>query len=209
MTNDSSRAPLLRRGLLYEGITIGWNVIEGAIAITAGVMALSVALIGFGIDSVIETTSGLVVGWRLWYEIRGQSPEKIEKVERWASKAAGSLLLILATYILIDAGRRLLGYGAHAEASPIGIILTAVSLVVMPILGWAKLKTAKALGSGALRADAFETITCAWLSLTTLVGLSLNAAFAWWWADPLAALLLVPLVVREGIEGLRGEETSD
>jgi divalent metal cation (Fe/Co/Zn/Cd) transporter len=103
-------------------------------------------------------------------------------------------------YIVIDAGRRLLGFGAEAQESKLGIALTAVSLVVMPLLGWVKLRAAASLSSGALRADAYETITCAWLSLTTLLGLILNAAFGWWWADPLAALAIVPLALREGLE---------
>ena len=116
------------------------------------------------------------------------------------------VLPVLAGYIVIDAGRRLLGFGAEAQKSWVGIALTAVSLIVMPLLGWAKLRTAAGLRSRALRADAYETIACAWLSLTTLAGLALNALFGWWWADPLAALILVPLIVREGLEGLRGEE---
>src|SRR3990172_1434540 len=114
-------------------------------------------------------------------------------------------LLRLAAYIIVDAGRRLFGFGAEAQESKVGIVLTAISLVVMPLLGWAKLRTATSLRSGALRADAYETITCSWLSLTTLAGLLLNAAFGWWWADPLAALAIVPLAVREGLEGWRGE----
>jgi divalent metal cation (Fe/Co/Zn/Cd) transporter len=113
-------------------------------------------------------------------------------------------LLGLAAYIVADAGRRLVGYGAEAQESRLGMALTAISLVVMPLLGRAKLRTAVALKSGALRADAYETLTYAWLSLTTLAGLVLNAALGWWWADPLAALVVVPLAMREGIEGWRG-----
>ena len=105
----------------------------------------------------------------------------------------------------MDAGRRLFGFGSVAEESRLGIVLTAISMIIMPVLGWAKLRTAVALHSGALRADAYETITCSWLSLTTFLGLALNAAFGWWWADPLAALAIVPLAVREGLEGWRGE----
>ena len=116
------------------------------------------------------------------------------------------MLLALAAYILIDAGRRLAGWGREAEESFVGIALTFISLIVMPLLGWSKLRTARALGSKALRVDASETIACAWLSLTTLGGLVLNAAFGWAWADPLAACVLVPLIVREGLEGLRAEE---
>jgi divalent metal cation (Fe/Co/Zn/Cd) transporter len=132
--------------------------------------------------------------------------ERAELLERRAGRIAGALLLALAAYIAVDAGRRLLGFGAEARESIVGIALTAVSLAVMPMLGWAKLRTAADLKSGALRADAYETIACAWRSLATLTGLILNLALGWWWADPLAALAIVPLVVREGMEGLRGED---
>jgi cation diffusion facilitator family transporter len=203
------RSDLLRKGLRLEIFTVAWNILEGVVAVTAGGLAGSVALIGFGIDSFIETSSAIVVGWRLRREHRGASPEDTERIERRASRIAGALLLALALYILLDAARRLLGYGGQAEESFVGIGLTAVSLVVMPLLGRMKLRTAKELSSRALRADAFETITCAWLSLTTLTGLTLNAAFGLWWADPAAALVLVPLIVREGIEGIRGDECED
>jgi divalent metal cation (Fe/Co/Zn/Cd) transporter len=197
------RVRLLRRAAWLAGASISWNIFEGIAAVAAGVLAGSVALTGFGIDSFVETTSAVVVAWRLRAELHGGSAG-IEQTERRAAKIAGALLLMLAAYIVIDAGRRLLGFGAEAEESLFGIIVTAISLTVMPVLGFFKLKTARALGSRALRADAYETITCAWLSLTTLSGLVLNAAVGWWWADPIAALALVPLIVREGIEGLRG-----
>lgn len=200
------RSRLLRRGVKLEVATVGWNVIEGVIAVSAGALASSVALISFGVDSFVETASGAVVGGRLRSELQGHADhETIERMERRASRIAGTLLLGLAVYILIDAGRRLLGYGEEAQESRVGIALTAISVVVMPFLGWIKLRTAQALGSGALRTDAYETIACSWLSLTTLAGLVLNAVFGWWWADPLAALAIIPLVVREGLEGLRGE----
>jgi divalent metal cation (Fe/Co/Zn/Cd) transporter len=199
------RRRLLGRSVLLEAVTVGWNVLEGLVAVSAGAIAGSVALVGFGVDSFIETASGLVVGWRFLRELRGMAPERAELTERRAARIAGLLLLVLAAYIVVDAGRRLLGYGPEAGESLLGIVLTAVSLVVMPLLGWAKLRTAARLRSAALRADAYETIACAWLSLTTLTGLALNAALGWHWADPLAALLLVPLIVREGLEGLRGE----
>jgi cation diffusion facilitator family transporter len=203
------RSKLVRRGLWLTSASFGWNVLEGAVAVVAGAISASVALVGFGIDSFVETASAGIVGWRLWIELRGRSAESTERIERTTARIAGALLLLLAAYIVVDAGRRLLGFGREAEESLIGIVLTAVSLVVMPFLGWAKLRTATALGSGALRADAYETITCAWLSLTTLVGLGLNAWLGWWWADPAAALVLVPLIAREGIEGLKGECDDD
>lgn len=199
----------LKRAFRLEALTVGWNVVEGVVAVAAGAVAASVALVAFGIDSFIETASAVVVGWRFLEELRHRSPERAERAERVAGLIAGSLLLLLALYITVDALRRLLGHGARSEESLVGIVLTAISLVVMPVLGWAKLRTARALRSGALRADAYETIACAWLSLTTLVGLGLNAALDWWWADPAAALVLVPLIVREGLEGIRGEDEDE
>jgi divalent metal cation (Fe/Co/Zn/Cd) transporter len=200
------RMAILRRGVLFEAISVGWNIVEGVIAIAAGAPAASVALIGFGVDSFVETASAAVVGRRLRAELTDDpNDERVERLERGAARIAGALLLGLAGYIVIDAGRRLLGFGTEARESVVGIVLTAVSSVVMPLLGWAKLRVARALGSGAVRADAYETMACSWLSLTTLAGLLLNAAFGWWWADPLAALAIVPLVIREGLEGWRGE----
>ena len=201
----TERLSLVRRGFRLAIFTVAWNVLEGIIAIVSGLFAGSVALVGFGVDSFVEAASGIVVGWRFSYEMRGRSEEQAEKAEHLASRVAGTLLLILAVYLLIDSSRRLIGYGREPDPSLPGIALTILSLAVMPILARAKLKTAAALGSKALRADAYETIACAWLSATTLTGLVLNAAFGWWWADPAAALVLIPFIVREGLEGLRGE----
>ncbi|MHC4444061.1 MAG: cation diffusion facilitator family transporter [Planctomycetota bacterium] len=201
---DPDRIKLLRRGFRIEVALVSWNITEGFVAVVFGALAGSVALLGFGFDSFVETASGVIVGWRLLEELRSRSPERVERIERRTARVAGTLLLILAGYIVIDAGRRLLGFGERAEESMVGIILTALSMMVMPVLGWAKLKIAREINSGALRADAYETITCAWLSFTTLMGLLLNATLGWWWADPTAGLLLVPLIVREGMEGLRG-----
>ena len=207
---SEQRRSFLRRGVRLEVLTVGWNVIEGIVAVSAGTLASSIALVAFGIDSFVETASAGVVGWRLRAELRGHADEeRAEVLERRAGRIAGALLLGLAFYIMFDAGRRLLGFGAEAQESRIGIWLTAISVVVMPALGWVKLRTASALQSGALRADAYETIACSWLSLTTLIGLILNASFGLWWADPLAALAIVPLVIREGLEGWRGEERED
>jgi cation diffusion facilitator family transporter len=180
-------------------------VAEGGIAIAAGVAADSVALLGFGLDSFIETASGTVVAWRVLAELRGADPERTERAERTTSRLAGGLLLLLSAVVLFEALRHLFGYGGEVRQSVTGLILTGVSVLLMPLLGWGKLRAARALESRTLRADAFETITCAWLSLTTLVGLALLAAFGWSWADPIAALVLVPLIFREGLEGWRGE----
>lgn len=208
--SSGDRGRALRSGARLAGLTIGLDVAEGVAAIAAGAAAASVALIGFGVDSMVETASAAVVLWRVIREMRSaDDPSRVEAVERRAARVAGALLLALAAYVVVDAARRLAGRGARAEESVLGIVVTAAALVIMPILGRAKLRVAAALGSRALRADAFETIACAWLALATLGGLALNAAFGWWWADPAAALVLVPLIAREGVEGIRGEPDDD
>ncbi len=200
------RDRLLRRGVRLAGATVAWNVLEGVVAVAAGMAAASVALVGFGVDSFVETASAAVVGWRLRAELAGRlDPERAAAVERRAGRIAGALLLALAAYVALDGGRRLLGFGVAPRESGLGIAVTGVSALAMPLLGWVKLRTAAALGSGALRADAYETITCAWLSVTTLLGLALNAGLGWSWADPVAALAIVPLAIREGREAWRGE----
>ena len=199
------REAALRQGITLEGVTVGYNALEGLVAIGAGIAAGSVALTGFGIDSVIEVTSGALLWWRLRAEL-GLAPLG-PTVERRAARGAGFLLLALGLYIVTDSVR-VLATGNHPESSPIGIGLTVVSLIVMPLLARGKLRVAASLGSRALRADAHETIVCAWLSATTLLGLGLNAVLGWWWADPVAALAMLPLIVREGVEAWRGEATD-
>jgi divalent metal cation (Fe/Co/Zn/Cd) transporter len=185
-----------------EYFTVGWNLIEAAVALGAGLFAGSIALIGFGIDSLIETSSGAVLLWRL------QEGEKGEKRERMALKLVGLSLLALAAYVAIDAVKGLI-QKEPPEESLVGIILAAVSLVVMPLLAWAKRKVAAKLNSQALVADSHQTDICAYLSAILLVGLSLNALFGWWWADPVAALAMVPIIVKEGLEALRGEACEE
>ncbi len=191
------REAALRQGIALEALTVGYNALEGLVAIAAGIAAGSVALTVFGIDSVIEVTSGALLWWRLRAEL-GLAPLG-PTVERRAARGAGFLLLALGLYIVTDSVRVLVT-GSHPESSPIGIGLTVVSLIVMPLLARGKLRVAASLGSRALRADAHETIVCAWLSATTLLGLGLNAVLGWWWADPVAALAMLPLIVREGLE---------
>jgi cation diffusion facilitator family transporter len=199
------RILLLRKGLKLTTLTVAWNIIEGLVAVGAGILANSVALISFGVDSFVETTSAIAVSWRLADEIKHQSSKRAESAEKIAARITGLILLLLAVYIVIDAGRRLLGFAQEADKSFIGMALTGLSVIVMPIVARAKLKVADAIQSKSLRADAIETIACTWLSVTTLIGLSLNALFGWAWADPLAALLIVPLLVKEGLEALKGE----
>ena len=205
MSRDLGREAALRQGITLEGVTVGYNALEGLVAIAAGITAGSVALTGFGIDSVIEVTSGALLWWRLRAEL-GLAPLG-PTVERRAARGAGFLLLALGVYIVTDSVRVLVT-GSRPESSLIGIVLTAISLIVMPLLARGKLRVAASLGSRALRADAHETIVCAWLSATTLLGLGLNAVLGWWWADPVAALAMLPLIVREGLEALRGEASE-
>jgi cation diffusion facilitator family transporter len=198
------RPRLLRRGLRLEYLTVAWNVVEGLIAVGAGIAAGSIALIGFGIDSFVETISGAVLIWRLSAEARGNlDDEAVERVEERAERFVGIAFLLLAAYVAFEAVRSLL----HQEApmaSPIGIALTALSILVMLWLARAKRRTGEALGSRALVADAQQTYACWYLSVVTLTGLALNAAFGLWWADPVAALGIVVLLVKEGVEAIRG-----
>ena len=205
---DSLRCALLRRGERLEALSVGYNVAEGIIAIGAGIAAGSAALSGFGGDSLIEVTSAAVLWWRLRAERLGRATGREEEIERRASRWAGALLLLLAAAIIVEAVRQLFT-GAEPAPSGIGMFLTALSLVVMPFLAREKLRVAAALKSAAMRADAHEQVACAWLSATTLAGLGLNAALGWWWADPAAAVIMVPLIAKEGWEAWRGEENEE
>ena len=206
MAVSLTRGALLRRGLLLEYLTVGWNIVEGLIAVAAGLMSGSIALVAFGIDSFVETISGLVLIWRLRTEERGQLDEvALERVERRAEVLVGVAFLILAAYVAFESVRTLLAAEAP-EASPIGIILTAVSIVVMLWLARAKRETGEALGSRALIADSKQTRACWYLSAVALAGLALNAVLGGWWADPVAALAIAVLLVREGREALSGQD---
>lgn len=191
-----------RRGRQLEYFTVGWNVTEAAVAIGAGLLAGSIALIGFGVDSVIESLSGLVLLWRL------RSHEADERRERLALRLVGVSFLILAAYVAYDAAHTLIRRELP-DASFVGIGLSIVSLIVMPLLARAKRRVAARLDSAALAADSRQTDLCAYLSAILLGGLVLNAALGWWWADPVAALIMVPIIVREGRQALRGEVCSD
>ncbi len=200
-----TRAELLRHGLRLEYLTVGWNIIEGLIAIGAGIVSGSIALVGFGMDSFIESISGTVLIWRLREERRGATEERIELVERRAEWLVGVAFLVLAAYVTIESLRSLIG-GEAPDASPVGIVLTAVSIPVMLWLAAAKRRTGEALGSRALIADSKQTRACWYLSVVALAGLVANAVLGWWWADPLAALGIAVLLVREGWEAVRGED---
>lgn len=199
------RAALVRRGVLLEYATIGYNSLEGVLSIGAGVLAGSVALIGFGFDSVIEVISGATLLWRLNADV---DEERREAVEQRALRIVGASFLILAAYVTFDAGKSLFRREAPDE-SLIGIIIAAASLIIMPLLVRGKRRVAVSIGSRALDADATQTALCTYLSAILLAGLLLNALLGWWWADPVAALVMVPIIVREGFEGLRGERCDD
>jgi divalent metal cation (Fe/Co/Zn/Cd) transporter len=192
----------VRRGRRLEYLTIAWNSLEAVAAIGAGLFAGSIALVGFGVDSVIETSSGAILLWRLRDGERGEARERI------ALRLVGISFLLLAAYVAFDAAKSLL-MREPPEASYPGIGIAALSLVVMPLLAGAKRRVAAQLNSRALQADARQTDLCAYLSAILLGGLLLNALFGWWWADPVAALIMLPIIAKEGVEALRGETCND
>ncbi len=200
----ATRDSLLRTGVRLEWFTIGWNSVEAVVAIGAGLLAGSIALVGFGLDSVIETAAGLMVLWRLKREVAGAHDDEVERAERAALRFVGLTFLVLAVYVFYESAGKLWRQEASGE-SWVGIGLAICSVIVMPLLAMRKRAVARALGSQALAADAVETLVCAYLSLTLLLGLGLNALAGWWWADPLAALAMLPLIVKEGVEALQGE----
>src|SRR5882724_3030722 len=189
-----------KKALLSEYFTVGWNVIEGVVAIASGVIAGSIALVGFGLDSYIEVASGLVLIWRL--RKHGFTEEEEEKAaEKRAVLFVGVTFLLLAVYVIYESGKKLF-FQERPEESLIGIILAFLSLIVMPLLAVYKKKIAAEINSRALRADALETLACSYLSLTLLLGLGANAFFGWWWADPVAALGMVYFLINEGWEAI-------
>jgi divalent metal cation (Fe/Co/Zn/Cd) transporter len=200
----ANRLELVRRGKRLEYLTVVWNSLEGLIAVAAGLLAGSVALVGFGIDSAIEVSSGAALLWRLHLD----SPERRERAEQVALKLVGVSFLALAAYVTYDAVSSLVRREAP-EASYTGIALAALSLVVMPLLARAKRRVAAGLRSRALQADSRQTTICAYLSAILLGGLILNALLGWWWADPVAALVMIPIIAKEGVAALRGETCCD
>ncbi len=202
---EGHRAVLLRRGLRLEWLTVSWNLGEAVVSIAAGLLAGSIALIGFGLDSVIESFSGAVMLWRLRAE---QRDGERERLERQALRLVGLSLFALAVYVAFDAVRSLWQREAP-ERSYVGMAIAVLSLIVMPLLARAKRRVAAQLGSAAMHADSRQTDICAYLSAILLTGLVLNAALGWWWADPVAALAMVPLIVYEGSEAVRGKTCCD
>jgi cation diffusion facilitator family transporter len=201
------RARLQRRGVLLEWFTVTWNVFEASVAITAGVVAGSVALVGFGIDSGIEVVAASALLWRFRQARTDATEEEHGAAERRALYVISGTFFVLAAYIAFEGVSALVSH-EEPDTSTVGLALAIVSLVVMPTLAFAKQRTGRALGSRALEADAVETWVCAYLSLALLAGVGLHSAFGWWWADPVGALAMLPVIVWQGWETL-GEARDD
>jgi divalent metal cation (Fe/Co/Zn/Cd) transporter len=194
---EDRRRVLFRRIRLFVAATITYNVIEAVIALAEGTRVSSTALIGFGLDSVIEVSSAAAVAW----QFAGSDPEAREKV---ALRVIAFSFFGLAAFVIVDSVRSLIGFG-EAKHSTIGIGLAAVSLVVMPVLSWGQRRAGRELGSLSAVADSKQTLLCTYLSAVLLVGLLLNSLFGWAWADPIAALVIAAVAVREGMEAWRGD----
>jgi divalent metal cation (Fe/Co/Zn/Cd) transporter len=197
------REALIRRARNLARLGLAWHTVEAAVAIAAGVAASSIALVGFGADSLVESIAGVVLLWRLG-ERRAQS----EEAERRAQRLIGLTFWLIAVYVSIEAIRSLLG-GDQPSVSYVGIGLAAVTLATMPPLAAAKANVAHHLGSAATRSEGRQNLLCAYLSAALLVGLGANAAFGWWWADPATALLIAGVAIKEGREAWRGEGCAD
>lgn len=206
MNRVSAPRPRLRLALRLEAITIAWMIIESGVAIGAGVLARSVLLLAFGVDSGIELLSACVLYWRLHREAQAMLGDEgvVELIERRTARFGGYLLYGLAVYVLLQAGYGLLNRNA-AETSWLGIGVAVVAALAMPVLARAKIRVAEEIGSRALRADAMETFTCGYLSWVLLAGLLANALLHWWWLDSAAALVLAPFLIKEGRASITGE----
>jgi len=199
--DDAVRRQVALRGKQLEYVTIVWNTIEGLVAVIAGVIAGSISLIGFGMDSFVEVTSGGAVFWRMTVDA---DAERRERNERLTLQIVGFCFIVLAAYITFESVSDLIRRKAP-EHSIAGIVLACISLVVMPLLARAKRKVGTELGIQAMKADAKQTDFCFYLSAILLIGLLANAALGWWWADPVSALVMVPIIAREGLHSFKGE----
>jgi divalent metal cation (Fe/Co/Zn/Cd) transporter len=202
---EHARAVLVQRGLRLNYLTIAYNSLEAIVSVIAGMLAGSVALVGFGVDSVIEVTASAAAQWRLRADV---DPRRREHVERLTVRVIGWSFLALAAYVSVDSVTTLWRQERPAP-SLVGIAILGLSVVVMPLLARAKHRVARQLSSRALVADATQTSLCAYLSIIALAGVGLNAALGWWWADPVAALAMVPIIVSEGVEGVRGGHSGE
>jgi divalent metal cation (Fe/Co/Zn/Cd) transporter len=200
-----NRRDLVRRGQRLEYFTIAYNSLEGLVSIVGGLISGSVSLVGFGLDSAIEVTSGAALLWRLHYDL---NPSRREQMERTTLRIVGWCFMALAAYILYVSGSMLIGHEIPLRSIP-GIIIAAVSVVVMPLLARAKRRVAAGIGSGAMKADSRQTDFCTYLSAILLGGLLFNALLGWWWADPVAGLVMVPIIAKEGVDGIKGKACCD
>ena len=201
---DAVRLPrpdLIHRGQKLEYFTVAYNCLEGIVSIIAGIVAGSASLVGFGLDSAIEVASGTALLWRLHHDL---DPCRREKVERATLRIVGWCFLALAAYVGWESGSTLFRREPPERSVP-GIIIAALSVVVMPLLARAKRRVAAGISSGAMHADSRQTDFCAYLSVILLGGLLLNATVGWWWADPVAGLVMTPIIAKEGLEALRGQ----
>ena len=202
MQAPDDRKALIRRGILLSYATILYNSFEAIVALIAGILAGSVALVGFGVDSVIEVTASLAAQWRLRSDMH---QDRRERAEVWTMRIVGACFAGLALYVLLDAANTL--WQRHApERSPLGIAILSLSVIAMPLLARSKKHVARALTSEALEAEATQTSLCAYLSVIGLAGVALNSTLGWWWADPVSALVMVPISANEGVEGLLSRE---
>jgi divalent metal cation (Fe/Co/Zn/Cd) transporter len=197
-TSIEKRQNFVREGRRLEFFTIAYNTAEGLVSVVAGLIAGSVSLVGFGVDSLIEVTSGVALLWRLHYGLEAH------RVERTTLRIVGACFVALAFYVLYECSSALVRHEAPARSIP-GILVAAISVVAMPLLAKAKRRVASGISSGAMSADARQADFCAYLSAILLGGLTLNALLGWWWADPIAGLAMVPIIGKEGVDSLRGK----
>jgi divalent metal cation (Fe/Co/Zn/Cd) transporter len=195
--SPADRARLGRRARLLAAASVSYNAVEGVLALAAGAVAGSVALVGFGLDSAIEVSSGLVILW----QFRHRLPQSREQQ---ALRLIALSFFALAAYVSVESVRAL-ATGSRPDASRVGIALALASLLVMPFLAWAQRRTGRALHSSAVVADSNQTLLCTYMSAALLAGLGLNALAGWWWADPVAGLVIAAIAAREGLEAWRGE----
>jgi len=195
--SPAQRRRLGRRAQLLAGVSVTYNLLEAVVAVTAGAVAGSIALIGFGLDSLVEMSSGLVILWQFRHPVP-------ESRERLALRLIGLSFFALAVYVTVESVRNLIG-GGEPASSPVGIALAILSLLVMPVLSWAQRRTGRALDSGSVIADSKQTLLCTYLSAVLLIGLLLNALLGWSWADPVAGLVIAAVAVREGVEAWRDD----
>jgi divalent metal cation (Fe/Co/Zn/Cd) transporter len=200
-----ARAALVVRGLRLNYATLAYNAVEAVVSLVTGVSSGSVALVGFGIDSVIEMTASVAAQWRLRADAH---PARRATVERTTHRIVGWSFLALAVYVCVESARTLWLH-ERPERSIVGVIVLAASAIVMPLLARAKRRVASQIGSRVLASEAMQTSLCAYLSVIALAGVLLNLAFGWWWADPLAAIAMVPIIVGEGLDGARGDGCAD